>query len=52
MQLDVGRCGIDLGCAMIFLRRLAALAVVLEGEDHERIIPQNMAIFQMIGFGD
>jgi hypothetical protein len=33
---------------MIFVRQLTALAMVLEDEDHERIIPQDLVIFQMV----
>jgi hypothetical protein len=33
---------------MIFVRRLMALVVVLEDENHEYIIPQDLVVFQMV----
>jgi hypothetical protein len=33
---------------MIFVRQLMALAVVLEDEKHDYIIPQDLVVFQMI----
>jgi hypothetical protein len=32
---------------MIFVRRLIVLAVVLEDENHDYIIPQDLVVFQM-----
>jgi hypothetical protein len=33
---------------MIFVRRLMALVVVLEDENHDDIIPQDLVVFQMV----
>jgi hypothetical protein len=33
---------------MIFVRQLMALAVVLEDENHDCIIPQDLVVFQMM----